>query len=144
MSKQPIKPVALDKIRLHGKRPTPPQTAPQRLKLLVTIVGRNKSEFYVDLLQSMEINVQMTLLGSGTASMDMLQLLGLSDSDKSVILSVIREDRAKETLALLGEKFQTVRGGKGIAYTIPLTSVVGVAIYRFLSNNRTPMSGKGE
>ena len=86
----------------------------------------------------------MTLLGSGTASMDMLQLLGLSDSDKSVILSVIREDRAKETLALLGEKFQTVRGGKGIAYTIPLTSVVGVAIYRFLSNNRTPMSGKGE
>ena len=137
------KPVAAEKARLYGKRSAPSQ-APQRLKLLVTIVGRNKSEFYVDLLQSMEVNVQMALLGFGTASMDMLQLLGLSDSDKSVILSVIREDRAKETLALLGEKFQTVRGGKGIAYTIPLTSVVGVAIYRFLSNNRTPVSGKGE
>lgn len=131
------------KIKLQGKRQTP-QATPKGLKLLVTIVGRNKAEFYMDLLQSMEINVQMSLLASGTANMDMLQLLGLTDSDKSVILSVVREDRARETLALLGEKFKTVRGGKGIAYTIPLSSVIGVANYRFLSNNRTPVNGKGE
>ena len=144
MSKQPIKPVALDKIRLHGKRPTPPQTAPQRLKLLVTIVNRNKAEFFMDLLQSQEINVQLALAGEGTASTDMLQLLGLADSEKSVIFSLVREDRAREALNLLGDKFQTVRGGKGIAYTIPLKSVVGVAIYRFLTNNRTPINAKGE
>lgn len=144
MSKQPIKPVALDKIRLHGKRPTPPQTAPQRLKLLVTIVNRNKAEFFMDLLQSQEINVQLALAGEGTASTDMLQLLGLADSEKSVIFSIVREDRAREALNLLGDKFQTVRGGKGIAYTIPLKSVVGVAIYRFLTNNRTPINAKGE
>ena len=29
-----------------------------------------------------------------------------------------------------------LRGGKGIAFTVPLTGVIGVAIYRFLSNNR--------
>ena len=144
MSKQPIKPVALDKIRLHGKRPTPPQTAPQRLKLLVTIVNRSKAEFFMDLLQSQEINVQLALAGEGTASTDMLQLLGLADSEKSVIFSIVREDRAREALNLLGDKFQTVRGGKGIAYTIPLKSVVGVAIYRFLTNNRTPINAKGE
>ena len=144
MSKQPIKPVALDKIRLHGKRPTPPQTAPQRVKLLVTIVNRNKAEFFMDLLQSQEINVQLALAGEGTASTDMLQLLGLADSEKSVIFSLVREDRAREALNLLGDKFQTVRGGKGIAYTIPLKSVVGVAIYRFLTNNRTPINAKGE
>ena len=118
--------------------------APQKLKLLITVVNRSKAEFYMDLLQSMEINVQMALSGYGTASTDMLQLLGLTDSDKSVILSIVREDRARETLALLGEKFKTVRGGKGIAYTIPLASVIGVANYRFLSNNRTPVNGKGE
>ena len=144
MSKQPIKPVALDKIRLHGKRPNPPQTAPRRLKLLVTIVNRNKAEFFMDLLQSQEINVQLALAGEGTASTDMLQLLGLADSEKSVIFSLVREDRAREALNLLGDKFQTVRGGKGIAYTIPLKSVVGVAIYRFLTNNRTPINAKGE
>lgn len=144
MAKQSTqKPLQAGKMRLQGKRQAP-QASPKGLKLLITIVGRSKAEFYMDLLQSMEINVQMALSGYGTASTDMLQLLGLSDSDKSVILSIVREDRARETLALLGEKFKTVRGGKGIAYTIPLASVIGVANYRFLSNNRTPVNGKGE
>lgn len=144
MAKQSTqKPLQAGKMRLQGKRQAP-QASPKGLKLLITIVGRSKTEFYMDLLQSMEINVQMALSGYGTASTDMLQLLGLTDSDKSVILSIVREDRARETLALLGEKFKTVRGGKGIAYTIPLASVIGVANYRFLSNNRTPVNGKGE
>ena len=144
MAKQSTqKPLQAGKMRLQGKRQAP-QASPKGLKLLITIVGRSKAEFYMDLLQSMEINVQMALSGYGTASTDMLQLLGLTDSDKSVILSIVREDRARETLALLGEKFKTVRGGKGIAYTIPLASVIGVANYRFLSNNRTPVNGKGE
>jgi hypothetical protein len=143
MAKQNIKPVASDRLRLQGKR-SAPATAPQRLKLLVTIVNRNKAEFFMDLLQSQEINVQLALAGEGTASTDMLQLLGLAESEKSVILSIVREDRAGDALSLLGEKFKTVRGGKGIAYTIPMKSVVGVAIYRFLTNNRTPVNAKGE
>ena len=124
--------------RLRGKR-TAPSTAPQGLKLLVTIVGRSKAEFYMDLLQSANANLQLAMLGRGTANREMLSLLGLSDSDKTVIFSVVRSDRAKQTLELLDEKFRTVRGGKGIAYTIPMTSVVGVAIYRFLSDNRMPV-----
>jgi hypothetical protein len=137
------KPVASDRARLRGKR-TAPQQAPQGVKLLVTIVSRSKAEFYMDLLQSLEVNVQLALLGYGTASTDMLQLLGLGNSEKSVIFSMVREDRAREALSLLDEKFKTVRGGKGIAYTIPLKSVVGVAIYRFMTNNRMPTNGKGE
>ena len=34
----------------------------------------------------------------------------------------------------LDEKFKTVKGGKGIAYTVPMTSTIGVAIYQFLAN----------
>lgn len=143
MSNQTIKPASQDKIRLSGKRSTPPQS-PQKLKLLVTIVNRNKGELYCDLLQALDINIQMLLTGTGTASTAMLQLLGLTNSDRAVIFSIVREDRAKEALQLLEEKFKTVRGGKGIAYTIPLKSVVGAAIYRFLSNNRMSMNGKGE
>lgn len=143
MSNQTMKPAASDKIRLSGKR-SAPQQAPQGLKLLVTIVNRNKSELFADLLQAFDINIQMILAGEGTASTAMLQVLGLSNSDRAVLFSIVREDCAKEALAMLEEKFKTVRGGKGIAYTIPLKSVVGVAIYRFLSNNRMSINGKGE
>ncbi len=111
--------------------------APRKLKLLVTVVNRAKAEFYADFLQSFEINFQTAMAASGTAGAETLRMLGLSDSDKTVIFSVIREDMAPRALEALEEKFKTIRGGKGIAYTIPMTGTIGVAIYQFLSNTPT-------
>ena len=108
--------------------------APRKLKLLFTVVNRSKAEFYVDLLQNFEVNMQTVLSASGTASTETLRYLGLSDTEKSVILSVIREDKIKDAMSALEEKFKTVKNGKGIAYTVPMTSTIGVAIYQFLSN----------
>lgn len=108
--------------------------APHKLKLLFTVVDRRKAEFYADLLQSFEVNMQLTLAAKGTAKTEMLELLGLADSDKSVIISVIKHERADEALATLEEKFRTIKNGKGIAYTVPMTETVGVAIYQFLAN----------
>ena len=118
------------------EKDTPFQTDLKKLKLLVTVVSRNKSEFYMDFLSGFDINMQTAVAGQGTATSDTMYLLGLADSDKSVIFSVLREDRAEEVMQGLEEKFHTLRGGKGIAFTVPMTGVIGVAIYRFLSNNR--------
>ena len=107
----------------------------RKLKLLVTVVNRSKAEFYTDFLHAFDVNFQTTVLAQGTATSETLYMLGLEDSDKSVIFSVIREDKAAEALHALEDKFHTLKKGKGIAFTIPLSSVVGVAIYRFLSNN---------
>lgn len=108
--------------------------APTKMQLLFTVVNRKKTEFFLDLLQNYEVNMQLALSASGTAGTNMMALLGLTDSEKSVIISVIRRDMAAEAMAALEEKFKTVKGGKGIAYTVPLTSTIGVAIYQFLSN----------
>lgn len=45
------------------------------LKLLVTVVNRNKAEYYADFLQSFEVNLQMTVLAEGTADANMLKYL---------------------------------------------------------------------
>ena len=111
--------------------------APQKLKLLITVVNRSKAEFYMDLLQSFEVNMQLAMAAQGTAKTEMLNMLGLVDNEKAVILSAIRADKATEALNALEEKFKTIKNGKGIAYTIPMTSTIGVAIYQFLCNNRT-------
>ena len=108
--------------------------APRKLKLLVTVVNREKAEFYTDLLQSFEVNFQTAMNARGTASKETLRLLGIGESDKTVILSVIREDMCDKALSTLEQKFKTIRNGKGIAYTVPMTGTIGVAIYRFLSN----------
>lgn len=110
--------------------------APKKLKLLITVVNKNKAEFYMDYLQEFEINMQMSMRARGTADSDLLHYLGLEDSEKRVLFSLVREDMAPAALRGLEEKFETVRDGKGIAYTVPLSSVAGAAIYQFLTNNR--------
>ena len=106
-----------------------------RLKLLVTVVNRSKADFYIDLLSQYEVNVQCTMMGMGTAP-NKKAYLSLPDREKAVLFSVIREDRAKEILSVLEDKFQTVRNGSGLSYTVPFSGIIGVASYQFLANNR--------
>lgn len=113
----------------------------RKLKMLITVVDRSKTLFYTDLLEQFEVNVQMVLYGRGTANSQMLKLLGLVETDKSIIISYIREDKVKDALDTLTEKFNTVKNGKGVAYTIALDSIIGVATYQLLSNDRTIKEG---
>lgn len=106
-----------------------------KLELLITVVNRNKAEFYQDLLQEYEVNMQLACHARGTAKSQMLALLGLEEVPKTVIFSFIKEEKVQKALAMLENKFHTIKDGSGIAYTVPLTSVIGVAIYGFLSNN---------
>ncbi|MBE7078784.1 MAG: hypothetical protein E7380_02850 [Clostridiales bacterium] len=119
------------------KKPAPAASGFKKLKLLITVVNRNKTEFYVDFLSAFDINFQTSVLAQGTARSETLYMLGLEDSDKSVIFSVLREDKAAEAMQALDEKFHTLKNGKGIAFTIPMSSVIGAAIYRFFSNHQS-------
>ncbi len=117
-----------------AKRRTKESLAPHPLMLLFTIVDKKKAEFYIDLLESFEVNMQIALAAKGTAKTEMLELLGLAESDKTVIVSVIKTERAKEALSTLEDKFKTIKNGKGVAYTVPMAGTVGLAIYQFLAN----------
>ena len=119
-------------IKPPKRRANKPPVAPNKLVLLVTVVNRPKAEFYVDLLQQFEVNLQLDVSAFGTAPANMR--LVSADPEKQVIFTVIREDNVKAALATLEEKFATIRGGKGIAFTVPFTSTIGVSVYRFLTN----------
>ena len=116
------------------------ESAIKKLKLLFTVVDRNKAEFYLDVLGQFPINCQMAMAGTGTAHSELVELLGLN-IHKAVILSIVREDLVDEVMNCLEDKFATVRNGKGISFAIPLSSVIGVNLYQFLSDNR---QGRGE
>jgi len=119
----------------ESKRVSSPRPlTPPKLKLLITVVNRQKAELFLGLLQGFDVNMQLSMAAQGTASTEMRQMLGLTDTDKAVIFSVIREDRADEALRYLDDKFRTIKNGKGVAFTVPMTGVIGVAIYQFLSN----------
>jgi len=110
-------------------------SAIKKLKLLFTVVDRPKGEFYLDVISQFDVNCQLAMGGLGTATSDIVELLGL-EPHKAVILSVIREDMVETVMNTLEDKFATIRNGKGIAFAVPLSSVIGVNLYQFLSDNR--------
>ena len=115
-------------------------SAIKKLKLLFTIVDRPKGEFYMDVISQFDVNYQMVIGGLGTARSELVELLGL-EPHKAVVVSVIRDDLCETVMQCLEDKFATIRGGKGIAFAVPLSSVIGVNAYRFLSDNRIGREG---
>ncbi len=107
----------------------------KKLKLLVTVVDKEKAEFYLDVLSQFEVNFQMAVPGKGTATSEFVDLLGLN-IHKAVLFSIVREDLVDSVMNCLDEKFETIKKGQGISFAVPLSSVIGVNLYRFLSNNR--------
>lgn len=111
------------------------ESAIKKLKLVITVVDRPKAEFYLDVLSQFEVNFQMAVPGKGTAQSELIDMLGLN-IHKAVLMSVVREDMVEPIMKCLEDKFATIKNGKGIAFAVPLSSVIGVNMYQFLSNNK--------
>ena len=122
--------------RLYGRSNGRSRVSMNRLKILVTVVNRAKADFYMDHIQSFGVNMQMLVFGHGTAPREIATAMGLADSERAVIFSVIGENNLRAALDCLDEKFNSIAGGKGIAYTIPMSSIIGKSIFNFLSDNR--------
>lgn len=104
-------------------------------KLLITIVDRNKTEFYYDFIASLGSNMQIITHGEGTNNNQALNLMGLN-KNKGVIFSIINEEKEKYILEALEKRFNEIKGGKGISIVVSLTSVIGVNLYQFMIDNR--------
>ena len=108
----------------------------KKLSLLITIVHREKTEFYVDALQQFGINMQMIAVGNGTTK---TTIYTEDIGTKGIIFSVIQDEKINDALSFLDRRFKTLINGKGVAFTVPLSSVMGVHLYNFLSNNTKPI-----
>lgn len=119
------------------KKPTLPNAkeGPQALRLLVSIIDRGKGERVARLLERHGSLHHTILLGRGTARKDLLNYLGLGESEKDVVLSGIPQANAPSALRHLMQAMQFEAPGRGIAFTIPISSVSGKRALSYLSGN---------
>lgn len=95
----------------------------KKYKLLTTIVARGKGDKVVAMLNKKEIMFNLIILGEGTADSEILDYLGIGEIDKDVVLSIISQEKIEEVLKDLREKMRFDLPGKGIAFTVPLSSI---------------------
>lgn len=109
--------------------------APIKLELLFVIAHNKKQAYISSLIQSLQSNLQFTVPCKGTTHL-ILNYLGLIDRPKTLVMSVIREDQAAEIMAVLQETFHKGGDYKGVAFTVPFSSMIGTLAYGFLSNEK--------
>ncbi|MBQ6177182.1 MAG: hypothetical protein IJK29_08290 [Bacteroidales bacterium] len=109
--------------------------APMKLELLLAVVQNEKAAYFSSLIQSHKANLQLTVPAKGTTHL-ILNYLGLTEKPKSLVMSVVRADKAASLISLLDQTFKKGKNYKGIAFTVPMTSVIGTLVYGFLANDK--------
>lgn len=92
-------------------------------KLMITIVDRGKGEYVAQILNEQCLFFHFVSLGRGTASSEILDYLGIGETQKDIVISVAPEYKVPILFKSLSEKLQLKYPGKGITFTLPLTGI---------------------
>lgn len=103
------------------------------LSMLLTIVDRGKGDSVARLLQAEQVLTHFISLGSGTVHQDLLSLMNLRNTAKDVVVSFLPTVYARRALHRLSRALEIDLPGKGIACTVPLSSVGGAKALQYLT-----------
>ena len=93
------------------------------VKALITIVNRGSGERISTFMNRKYPQASFLVMGEGTASSEIMDLLGLDTSDKDVVFSLVGPHELSSMLnEISGKKFMK-SAGAGIAFTIPLNGI---------------------
>lgn len=97
----------------------------ERISIVVTIVNQGYGKIAAQMYKSQHSHMvfQYICHASGTASSDLLDYLGLEQTQKDMVISLIPLSRIQGLLENINERMQLDKPGKGIAFTLRLSSL---------------------
>ena len=101
-------------------------------RCLVIIIDSNIRDKLTEFLIDSHIPIYYQMHGIGTASSDFLNLCGLGDTQKTIMLCFVHRHHTKMLLAEMNQALQLHKRGTGIAVSIPITGVQGW-LYKLLN-----------
>jgi hypothetical protein len=107
--------------------------AVKRVELIVTIVDRGTGDEVVALLRENGVTFNLIAPGYGAVGLTLVDILGLTDSEKDIVLSVTTADRVHSILNKILYKFDLDEPEMGIAFAVPISGVSGPLALRYIS-----------
>ena len=93
---------------------------------LTAIINPKRSKQFEQFFIENKTPLLLWTNGRGTASSDILDYLGIGESDKDIVFTVLSQAKAKRVLKNMDKKMQLYIPGNGVAFTIPLCSFAGM------------------
>ena len=94
--------------------------------LLVGIVNKEDEIKFTAAVNKVCTAFHASGVGHGTARSSYLSYFGINDIEKRAVFSIIPERSSKSVLKGVGQELKLYLLGRGIAFTMPLSSISGI------------------
>lgn len=112
------------------------------LYLLNLIVRREDGEPFADFLNEQGMETVHSLPCRGTAGKRLLSVMGLEETEKTLLWTMTSRSAARRLLSGLVREMGLDMPGAGIAFTLPVGSVAGASSLRFLTGGQEIIMGE--
>ena len=112
------------------------------LCLLCVIVKRDHHEQLPAFFRAHDISTVTTLLCQGTAGKNLLDLLGLEETEKELHFAMTTRTRAKRLLNSMVHELGLDMPGQGVAFTVPMGSIAGASSLDYFTHGQDIILGE--
>ncbi|WP_410496918.1 P-II family nitrogen regulator [Cellulosilyticum sp. ST5] len=95
----------------------------KQMRAVFTIVDYSRGKQIADIYINEQIPIRIVTHGHGMADSVILDYLGLGENKKSIMISLLSPERTKRIFSILEEKMYIKKPGKGIAFSVPVSSM---------------------
>ena len=95
----------------------------EAMKLILSIVERGHGAAMLRLYRKQQVPIHIQCAGRGTATSEIMDILGLGSSEKDVVISFAAASAARKLLHDLDNELRGQTGGAGIAVCVPLSGL---------------------
>lgn len=95
----------------------------ERMKAMITIVNRGDGVSLAKLYAQNGVQLHLQIAASGTASSEVMNMLGLTIKDRDLILGFGPESAVNSLLNRLDDDYRGILSVRGIAFSLPLTAI---------------------
>ena len=100
----------------------------ERMKVMMTIVDRGDGIALSRLYEQNGVPLHLQIIAEGTASSEILNMLGLTHREKEMLVSFAPESSSESLLDRLDDDYRGILSVRGLAFSIRLTGITsGVA-----------------
>lgn len=119
------------------------------IKLVVTFAERGRGKALAKLYTQQGVFCSYQCMGRGTASSDLLDVLGVGTTEKDILICMASRENVARLLNRLDNELQGAVYGNGIVFDMPLTGLNSLIATVFLNrqekgNGGLEMEGKAE
>jgi len=104
------------------------------LSCVFTIVDRHQENFFIDAYNNLGASMSIVLYAYSNPPEEILKFLGDTNTKKSILMTMCRTEYVSSMLEVASKRFGVSRMAKGIAFSTPITSVAGIAVYKFFAD----------